>query len=50
MPAEEGLDKEVNLLDADKYYEGTKWEFEVFPELKEHYIPKDQKKNNGQLA
>ena len=50
MPAEEGLDiQEVfdYLLDADKYYEGTKWElhlFEVFPELKEHYIPKDQRK------
>jgi hypothetical protein len=50
MPAEEGLDiQEVfdYLLDADKYYEGTKWElhlFDVFPELKEHYIPKDQRK------
>jgi hypothetical protein len=34
------------LLDADKYYEGTKWElhlFDVFPELKEYYIPKEDR-------
>tara|TARA_B100000768_G_scaffold130703_1_gene121354 strand:- start:1103 stop:2710 length:1608 start_codon:yes stop_codon:yes gene_type:complete len=49
MPAEEGLDiQEVfdYLLDADKYYEGTKWEkhlFKVFPELEEYYIPKHQR-------
>ena len=34
------------LLDADKYYEGTRWEmhlFDVFPELKEYYIPKEDR-------
>ena len=49
MPAEPNLDiQEVfdYLLDADKYYEGTKWEmhlFDVFPELEEYYLPKDKR-------
>jgi pyruvate-formate lyase-activating enzyme len=32
------------LLRADKFYQGTKWEmnlFDVFPELKEYYIPQE---------
>ena len=32
------------FLKGDKYYEGTKWEknlFDVFPELEEYYIPKE---------
>ena len=47
-------DREVNiqdtfdyLLKADEYYNGTKWEmqlFDVFPELEEYYIPKEDRK------
>jgi hypothetical protein len=49
MPAERGLDiQEVfdYMLDADEYYKGTKWEkhlFDVFPELEEYYIPKENR-------
>ena len=35
------------LLAADEYYNGTKWEmqlFDVFPELEEYYIPKEDRK------
>ena len=49
MPAEKNLDMlEVfdYLLKADEYYKGTKWEmnlFDVFPELEEYYIPKENR-------
>ena len=50
LPNDPGIDmQEVfdYMLDADKYYKGTKWEmnlFEVFPELEEFYIPKHKRK------
>jgi hypothetical protein len=40
------------LLRGDKFYEGTKWEshlFDVFPELKEFYIPKELSPEKEQL-
>ena len=49
LPADPEVDIQETfdyLLDADKYYEGTRWEmhlFDVFPELKEYYIPKEDR-------
>ena len=40
------------LLTADKFYEGTKWEshlFDVFPELREYYIPRPLTKQQKRL-
>ena len=40
------------LLTADKFYEGTKWEshlFDVFPELREYYIPRPLTKQKKRL-
>jgi|MEHZ01.5.fsa_nt_MEHZ011414289.1_2 hypothetical protein len=49
LPAEKDVDLQElfdYLLDADKYYEGTRWQmhlFDVFPELKEYYVkPEDR--------
>ena len=40
------------LLKADDFYKGTKWEmhlFEVFPELKEYYIPREPSPHQEEL-
>lgn len=40
------------LLKADEFYKGTKWEmhlFDVFPELKEYYIPREPSPHQEEL-
>tara|TARA_A100001035_G_scaffold280082_1_gene283882 strand:- start:5489 stop:7786 length:2298 start_codon:yes stop_codon:yes gene_type:complete len=54
-PAEEDVDLQdifEYLLLQDEYYKGTKWEshlFDVFPELKEYYVPKPMTKERKEL-
>ena len=55
MPSDPDVDVQdvfEYLLRGDKFYEGTKWEshlFDVFPELKEFYIPKELSPEKEQL-